>query len=141
MQQLYNTADVLIVGHFLGVQAFAAVGVAGSVMNLFLFMLNGFCAGLAMIFAQFYGAGNYDAFRREVFVALSVGSIVTAVLAVLSLWALPALLRFTQTPANLVAPVTAYLSVILLGLFACYFYNLFSGILRALGNTRAALVF
>ena len=48
LQQLYNTADVLIVGRFLGVTAFAAVGVAGSVMNLFLFALNGFCAGLAM---------------------------------------------------------------------------------------------
>ena len=94
-----------------------------------------------MIFAQFYGAGNDDAFRREVFVSLSVGSVVTALLGGLSLLALPALLRLTQTPASLIAPVTAYLTIILVGLFACYFYNLFSGILRALGNTRAALVF
>lgn len=141
LQQLYNTADVLIVGRFLGVNAFAAVGVAGSVMNLFLFALNGFCAGLAMIFAQFYGAGNNAAFRREVFVSLSVGSIVTALLGGLSLFALPTLLRLTQTPPSLIAPVTSYLTIILVGLFACYFYNLFSGILRALGNTRAALVF
>lgn len=141
LQQLYNTADVLIVGRFLGVNAFAAVGVAGSVMNLFLFALNGFCAGLAMIFAQFYGAGNNAAFRREVFVSLSVGSIVTALLGGLSLFALPTLLRLTQTPPSLIAPVTSYLTIILVGLFSCYFYNLFSGILRALGNTRAALVF
>ena len=55
LQQLYNTADSLIVGHFLGTDAFASVGVSGSIMNLFIFVLNGFCVGISVILGQLYG--------------------------------------------------------------------------------------
>lgn len=64
LQQLYNTADALILGRFAGSTEFAAVGVAGSVMNLFLFMITGACTGVSVLFSQFYGASDLDSFRR-----------------------------------------------------------------------------
>ena len=65
LQQLYNTVDAFILGRFAGDLEFAAVGVAGSVMNLFLFMITGACTGISVIFAQLYGAGERERFRRE----------------------------------------------------------------------------
>ena len=55
LQQLYNTVDAMIIGRFVNQTAFAAIGVAGSVMNLFIFLLGGACNGISVIFAQLYG--------------------------------------------------------------------------------------
>ena len=74
LQQLYNTADALILGRFAGSTEFAAVGVAGSVMNLFLFMITGACTGVSVLFSQFYGASDLDSFRREHALALWLGA-------------------------------------------------------------------
>ena len=76
-QQLYNTVDAFILGRFAGDLEFAAVGVAGSVMNLFLFMITGACTGISVIFAQLYGAGERERFRREHWLSLSCGLLVT----------------------------------------------------------------
>lgn len=67
LQQFYNTIDSMIVGRYVGNTAFAAVGVAGSVMNLFIFMLNGGCNGISIIFAQLYGQKKWERLRRESF--------------------------------------------------------------------------
>ena len=66
LQQLYNTVDAFIIGRFLGGAAFGAVGVAGTVMNLFIFILSGCCTGIAVLFAQFYGSRDLASFRREI---------------------------------------------------------------------------
>jgi len=141
LQQLYNTADALIIGRFLGTDAFAAVGIGGTVMNLFIFILNGFCFGLTVLFSQFHGAGDRDSFRKEFFVSFGLGGALTAILSGVSLLLLHHILRWMQTPGELMASVTAYLQVILAGLIATYGYNLFSSVLRALGDTRASLYF
>lgn len=77
LQQLYNTVDAFILGRFAGDLEFAAVGIAGSVMNLFLFMITGACTGISVIFAQFYGADERERFRREHWLSLSCGLLVT----------------------------------------------------------------
>ena len=77
LQQLYNTVDAFILGRFAGDLEFAAVGVAGSVMNLFLFMITGACTGISVIFAQLYGAGERERFHREHWLSLSCGLLVT----------------------------------------------------------------
>lgn len=79
LQQLYNTVDAFILGRYAGAAEFAAVGVAGSVMNLFLFMLTGACTGVSVILAQFYGAGDRASFRREHWLSMSAGLLVTVV--------------------------------------------------------------
>lgn len=139
LQQLYNTVDAFIIGRFLGGAAFGAVGVAGTVMNLFIFILSGCCTGIAVLFAQCYGSRDLAAFRREGFQALVFGLSVTVVLGLGGLTLLEPLLALIQTPENIEHLVTEYLTVIFLGLPVTFLYNLGSAALRAAGNTLAAL--
>ena len=141
LQQLYNAVDSIIIGRFVGSTAFAAVGVAGTVMNLFVFMISGVCVGVSILFAQLYGAQDLDGYRREVFLALSLGSGFTLVLTILSLMGLPWILRLIQTPAEVAGEAAAYLRIIFCGFFATYWYNLCAAILRSVGNTRIPLLF
>jgi len=141
LQQFYNTADSLIVGHFLGTSAFASVGISGTIMNLFIFILNGFCVGVSVIFSQLYGTGDTKRFRAQVFVAMVFGTLVTLFIGGVSMMLLDMVFRVIRTPDELIPFASPYLTVILLGLPFTYFYNLFSGILRSVGNTRAALYF
>lgn len=139
LQQFYNTVDAFIIGRFLGSDAFGAVGVAGTVMNLFIFILSGCCVGISVLFAQFYGQRDLEAFRREGFLALVFGLLLTAALALGALVLLGPLLSLIQTPEGLRPLVAEYLTVIFLGLPVTFLYNLASAALRAAGNTLAAL--
>lgn len=139
LQQLYNTVDAFILGRFAGDLEFAAVGVAGSVMNLFLFMITGACTGISVIFAQLYGAGERERFRREHWLSLSCGLLVTLACSGLGFLLLSPLLRLIQTPSELKAFASAYLTIILASLPAAFFYNLCGALLRAIGRANAAL--
>ena len=141
LQQLYNTVDSLVVGRFLGTDAFASTGVSGTVMNLFIFVLNGFCVGAGILFGQEYGAGRKDDFRRCVFTALAAGTLLTVLFSVLSISLLGPLLRAIDTPEELIPYCKSYLRLILGGLLLTFLYNLFSSVLRSMGDTRAALRF
>ncbi|MBQ8743723.1 MAG: hypothetical protein IJZ18_00870, partial [Mailhella sp.] len=82
LQQLYNTIDAFVLARYAGIEEFAAIGVAGAVMNLFLFAIAGACIGLSVLLAQFYGAKDIEGFRNEHFIALVAGivfSIVTGI--------------------------------------------------------------
>lgn len=140
-QQLYNIFDSVIIGRFLGTEAFVAVGVAGTVMNLFIFILNGFTVGIAAILGQIYGAGDKREYRKAVFVSFYFGSIFTITLSVLSLGGLRWILSLIMTPEYLEDYIIRYLKVILSGIIITYMYNLGSSILRSVGNTRASLYF
>lgn len=140
LQQLYNTVDAFILGRFAGELEFAAVGVAGSVMNLFLFMITGACTGISVIFAQLYGAGDRTAFRREHWLSLSFGALVTVICSGLGFFLLPPLLRLIRTPEELAGFVTAYLTIILVSLPTAFLYNLYGALLRAIGRANAALM-
>ena len=141
LQQLYNTVDSLIVGRYLGTDAFASTGISGTVMNLFIFVLNGFCVGAGILFGQEYGAGNKERFRKCVFTALTAGVALTVLFSVGSISLLTPLLRAIDTPAGLIPYCKSYLNIILGGLLLTFLYNLFSSILRNMGDTRAALLF
>ncbi len=141
LQQLYNTIDAVIVGNFVGDTAFAAVGVAGSVMNLFLFLISGGCDGVGTLLSQFYGAEDGPAFRREFYLSGLFGAGACVMLTALGLVVLSPLLDLLQTPANVAACAEDYLRIIFLGFPAAFAYHLASGVLRAVGNTRAALGF
>lgn len=103
LQQFYNTIDSMIVGRYVGSTAFAAVGVAGSVMNLFLFMLSGGCSGISVVFAELFGQQQRHLLRRESFLSLLLGSSVTCILSLLSLTFLEPILNAIQTPAEVKA--------------------------------------
>lgn len=140
LQQLYNTVDALILGRFAGSAEFAAVGLAGSVMNIFLFVLTGACTGISVLFAQFYGAKDLDSFRREHAMALGAGLGFACVCGLLGYSLLPAVLRFIQTPAELMAPVSAYMTIIFSAMTATFLYNLYSALLRSIGQAHIALL-
>lgn len=140
LQQFYNAADAWIIGRFVGQNAFAAVGVGGTVMNLFVFLLSGCCTGFSVLFAQFFGAKDLRSFRRECFLAVCCGGGATVALSLLALPCLSPLLRAMRTPAEVAPACRAYLVIVCLGLAATYFYNLCAAMLRSVGNTSAALV-
>ena len=141
LQQLYNTVDAVIVGRFVGQAAFAAVGVAGSVMNLFLFLISGSCVGIGTLMSQLHGAEDEDGFRRDFFLSSVFGGGLTIILTVLGLAVLDPLLGILQTPDEVLGYAAEYLRVIYLGFIAAFAYHLCSAVLRAVGNTQAALAF
>lgn len=141
LQQLYNTVDSLIIRTYLGTEAFSSVGIAGTVMNLFIFVLSGFCTGISVIFAQMYGRGDRRGFRREVFVATSLGAGITVLLSGVFMLLMRPVLHLINSPAELIPQVEAYLTVIIGGMLCTFFYNICSGMLNAIGDTRAATFF
>lgn len=100
LQQLYNTIDAMVIGRFAGETAFAAIGVAGTVMNLFLFLLSGCCTGISVLFAQQYGSRDLAGFRQEGFLASVFGGLFTLVLSLAALLLLRPLLTLMQTPED-----------------------------------------
>lgn len=141
LQQLYNTVDAVIIGRYVGPEAFAAVGIAGAVMHLLLFVLSGFCAGISIVLAQLYGAGDSARFRREVYLACVLGGGGTLLCSGAALSVLEPLLRWIETPERLLSPALDYLSIIAAGMVAVYFYNAGASLLRAIGNCNVALYF
>ncbi len=139
LQQFYNTIDSMIVGRYVGSTAFAAVGVAGSVMNLFIFMLSGGCNGISIIFAELYGQRKWDILRRESFLSLLLGGGATMGLSLLSLIFLQVILNVIKTPAGVFPYARDYLWVILLGLPITFFYNWCAAVLQAAGDTQTPL--
>ena len=139
LQQFYNAADAWIIGRYVGQNAFAAVGVGGTVMNLFIFILAGCCAGFSVLFAQFYGADDLRSFRKESYLSMVWGGGATVLFSLAAMLLLSPLLRLIRTPPEVAAECRAYLAIVCCGLAATYFYNLFAAILRAVGNTAAAL--
>ncbi len=139
LQQLYNTADAFMLGRFAGEAEFAAVGVGGAVMNLFLFIIAGACTGLSVLFARFYGADDLRSFRSEHFVSLSFGFAIALITALLGLAILPLILKAIKTPVDIYSSVYSYLRIILLALPFAFLYNLYSALLRSIGKADAAL--
>ena len=140
LQELYNTIDTFVVGRFAGQEEFAAIGVAGTVMNLFLFALVGCCTGFSVLFARAYGQNDLRALHRQEVSALAAGLGCTLVLMLAGLAGLHPLLGLLHTPDALRGYVAVYLRWIFLSLPAAFLYNLFASLLRSSGDTQAALV-
>ena len=141
LQQLYNTIDALVIGRYAGAAAFAAIGVAGTIMNLFVFIISGCCTGISVILAHFYGCGDIRGFGRETFTALLFGGLFTGGISLLGITLLKPLLILIRTPGDVAALTGSYLFIIFAGMFATFLYNFCSAALRAVGNTSAALIF
>ena len=134
-QQLYNTADAVIVGQFVGTQALAAVGGAtGSLINFFVNLFVGLASGTTVVIAQAYGAHDAESVggtvHTSVALALAAGLGLTAVGVAAAPWALSAM----GTPADIMDFALIYLRVYMLGTIPSFLYNVGSGILRAVGD-------
>lgn len=139
LQQFYNTIDAFVVGRFAGNEEFAAIGVAGTVMNLFLFMIVGACTGLSVLFARFYGTKDYKMLHRQHFTALIAGLIFSVLLCVSGNLFMKPILSLIRTPSQIYQYTATYLWWIFLSLPAAFLYNMYASALRASGDTLAAL--
>lgn len=138
-QELYNTIDTYMIGSFVNDNAFAAMGISGSIMNLFIFIIIGANNGISLILARYYGEKNYNEFRKSIFASIVIGGFITVILSIISLVFLHYILNIINTPIELRYYITQYLNIILIGLVACFLYNLCSAVLRSLGNSRTSL--
>ena len=141
LQKLYNSIDSLVVAYYLGNNAFAALGVAESVMNLFIFAISGACMGASVLIARFYGEQNFTRLRQQIYVTVVLIGGCTLIAVTLGQLFLPQLLHTIQTPDELYGDVSTYLRCVLVGMLFTFTYNFLASTLRAVGNTRTALYF
>ena len=141
-QQLYNTADAVIVGQVVGTQALAAVGGATGVLSNFVVNLFvGIASGATVVTAQHYGAGNFSGVRRTVHTAMALSFAGGAALTALGLLASRGALAALGTPEDVLPMAQTYLRIYFLGVIPSFVYNVGSGVLRAVGDTKRPLYF
>ena len=140
-QQLYNTVDTLVVGRFVGQEAQAAVGSTGPIINTVL----GFCAGLAtgtsVVISQRYGAHDDKGLGKAVHTTIALTFLMSLIATLAGQLTIAPMLRFMQTPEDVMDASTTYLSIYFWGIFGVLFYNVGGGILRAVGDSRRPLFF
>ncbi len=141
-QQLYNTADAVVVGRFVGTEALAAVGGStGQIANLIVNFFVGLASGATVIIARYYGAKNKKDLNDTLHTAAAlslVGGILTSVIGIA---ATPGMLRLMKTPDNVMADSRTYLSIYFAGILFVFIYNVGSAILRAAGDSKRPLYF
>ena len=141
LQQLYNIADTLIVGQYLGSNALAAVGSAYSLMTFLTSIFLGLSMGSGALFSIYRGRGDENSLRRAVAHSFALIMAVTLVLNALVYIFSDEILTFLQVPDEVWAGMNEYLLIIYAGMAATSVYNFFACLLRSLGNSTAPLVF
>lgn len=140
-QQFYNMMDTLIVGQFLGVSALASVGATGSINFMIIGFCMGVCNGFAIPVAQRFGAGDYHGLRKyvanSVWLSIAFAGAMTVTVCVLC----RRILLWMDTPMDIIDGSYHYIFVIFMGIPAVYLYNLLSGIIRSLGDSKSPLFF
>ena len=140
-QQLYSMADTIIVGKFVGVDALAAVGSTGSLNFLILGFVLGICSGFTIPISQCFGADDMKGMRRCVANSIYLCVAITGLLTIITLLFTRQFLQWMHTPEDIFQGAYDYIIVIFGGMFAMMLYNLLSGFLRALGDSRTPLFF
>lgn len=140
-QQLYSMADTVIVGRTIDYKALAAVGATGCISFLILGFVQGITSGFAVITAQRFGAQDERGVRKSVATSIALSIAVTIVVTAISVPLAYPMLKMMNTPSDIIDNSYAYISVIFGGVVAQVFFNLFSSILRSLGDSRTPLVF
>lgn len=141
-QQLYNTADAIIVGKVVGKEALAAVGGStGTLINLLVGFFVGVASGASVIIAQLFGARKSEDVSRAVHTTIALAIVSGALLTAFGLIFSEDILRLMSTPEAVMAHAVPYLSIYFLGMIPQLIYNIGSGILRAVGDSRRPMLF
>ena len=140
-QQFYSFVDTAVVGRYLGAERLAAVGATGSVNFLVIGLCLGLCSGFSIPIAQAFGAKDEREMRRYVFHAVVLSGVLSVLFAVLSTVFCKPLLRLMNTPEEIIDASASYISIIFAAIPCCVLYNMASGILRSLGDSRTPVVF
>lgn len=140
-QQLYNTADSLIVGNFLGSDALAAVSSSGSLIFLMVGFFNGIAMGAGVVVARYYGARQIERVQRAIHTDIAFGLSAGAVLTAVGLLLAPKMLVWMGTPAEVMPNSILYFRIYFLGSLAFVMYNVLVGILQSIGDSRHPLIY
>lgn len=138
-QQMYNTADAVIVGRFSGKEALAAVGTAGPIMNILIFFVVGFSLGSAILMAEFYGAEDIEKLKKEIATTIKAGAVFILLLSVIALFSVKYILILMNTPIEIMEMAEGYLRIIITGLIFSFIYNILSAEMRAVGDSKTPL--
>ncbi|HGS1174972.1 TPA: MATE family efflux transporter [Streptococcus pneumoniae] len=136
-QQLYNTADVLIVGRFLGQESLAAVGAMTAIFDLIVGFTLGVGNGMGIVIARYYGARNFTKIKEAVAATWILGALLSILVMLLGFLGLYPLLQYLDT----LPQSYQYISMIVTCVGVSFAYNLFAGLLRSIGDSLAALGF
>lgn len=140
-QQLYSAVDSVVVGQFVGKEALAAVGSTGSVINALIGFFTGLAMGAGVVISQSFGAKDERGVHDAVHTALLLTLLASVFVTVLGVAATPTLLRWMETPEDVLGEAVTYLRIYFAGVAGLMFYNIGSGILRAVGDSRRPLYF
>lgn len=140
-QQFYNMVDTIIVGQYLGSDALAAVGSTGCLMFLVLGFANGIAQGFGVMVSHAFGAKNEKLLKHYVALAIILTVIVSVILTIPTVLASRQFLIWMNTPENILDMADAYIKVIFAGIFCTMSYNVASGLLRSIGDSKTPLYF
>lgn len=140
-QQFYSMVDTIIVGRFLGVKALAAVGSTGSMTFLIIGFVLGLASGFSVLVSQKFGANDEEGLKKAVASSIILSTILAIIITIISVFAAKPLLRLMNTPNDIINDAATYITIIFAGTAATFFYNMISGILRALGDSKTPLYF
>lgn len=140
-QQLYNTADSIIVGKFVGDNALAAVGSASPILNLLLALFVGISTGAGIVVSQSFGARDRRGLTESIGNCIALSAIATVIIMVVGPLLTMPMLKMLGTPASIIDWCADYLNIYFLGIVGFFFYNMLSGVLRGLGDSVSALGF
>lgn len=141
LQQFYNTFDSWVVGRFLGDSALAAVSSSGSLIHMMIGFFNGVAIGAGVIIARYFGAQEYDALEKAIHTDVAFGLAAGLLLSVLGVAFTPTILRWMDTPPDVLPQSIIYFRYYSYGALFCLMYNIFVGILHALGDSRHPLYY
>lgn len=141
-QQLYNTIDTVIVGQFVGKEALASVGgSAAQILGLVVGFFTGLSSGAAVVIAQYFGARDERSVGESLHTAYAFSIVGSIVISVIGFILSPSLLRWMNTPAELIPDSTVYLQIYFVGILFVFIFNIGSSILRAVGDSRHPLYY
>lgn len=141
LQQLYNTFDAWCVGNYIGDDALAAVSSSGSLIFMMVSFFNGMAMGAGVIIARTYGAKDYETMQKTIHTAIAFGLVAGLLLTVLGVVLTPTILRWMGTPASVLPQSITYFRYYFCGAVFTVMYNMFVGILHAVGNSRNPLYY
>ena len=140
-QQLYNTADSIIVGKYVGDNALAAVGSAMSILNLLLALFVGISTGAGIVVSHSFGARDRKGMTESIGNCIALSVIATVIIMIIGPLVTMPLLTLLGTPDSIIQWCANYLTIYFLGIVGFFFYNMLSGVLRGLGDSVSALGF
>lgn len=140
-QQLYNTVDSIIVGNFVGKEALAAIGSVDSIINTYIGFFVGLSAGAGVVISQYYGASDDENVHKAVHTTIAITLIMAIGTTIISLFTTDIFLKISRVPSDVWPEAETYLGIYFLGLVGLLIYNMGSGILRAVGDSKHPLYF